>query len=218
MLQAVRLLFLRSLAELHHKIAFEVRQLKRPQVRVHAMRVIAGDLACRGIGGGKAWDARPGDLDEDARDAGGRKPEAKKRATLRGGHFGADARAVSSAQGHGIVIRPGGFVAVRESEPAGFGRCAEVADLRHQSDVAVVAHPDCRLVRADEAADGRVVVLIRRDADLVLAGLRGPVRHCERRRDERHRPAIPDSAFLRSDQGIHIGNRIAVSGAKSGDK
>ena len=64
------------------------------------------------IDGGKAWDARPRHFDEHARDAGARKPEAKKCAALRGRHFGADAGAIRDAQRHGIVIRFGGFVAV----------------------------------------------------------------------------------------------------------
>src|SRR5258708_6763815 len=133
----------------------------RPQVRIHAVRVIAGDLARSLINGGKAWDAWPGGFDEHARDAGARKPEAKKCATLRGRHFGADARAFRGAEGYGIVIRVGGFVAVGESEPASFRCCAKFADLRHQGDVTVVAHPDGWLMRADEAGDGRVAVLIR---------------------------------------------------------
>ena len=170
-----------SLPELNDEVAFEVRQLMRPQVRIHAVRIIAGDLARFWINGGKARDARPGHFDQHARDAGARKPEAKKCATLRGRHFGADARAFRDAERHGIVIRLCGFVAVGESESASFRRCAEFADLRHQGDVTVVAHPDGRLMSADEAGNGRVVVLIRRDADLVLAGLRRPVRHCERR-------------------------------------
>ena len=207
-----------SLPELNDEVAFEVRQLKRPQVRIHAVRVKTGDLAGLPINGGKARNAGPRHFDEHARGAGTGKPEAKKCATFRGRHFGADAAAFRGAERHGIVIRVGGFVAVGESELASFRRCAEFADLRHQSDVTVVAHPDRRLMSADEAGDGRVVVLIRGDADLVLPGLWRPVGHCERRGDKRHRPAITDSAFLGSDQGIDVSKRIAVSGAKSGGK
>ena len=82
----------------------------RPQARIHAVRVIAGDLAGVPIDGGKAADAWPGHFDEHARKTGARKPEAEICATLGGRHLGADAGAFRGAQRHGVVVRFGGFV------------------------------------------------------------------------------------------------------------
>ncbi len=62
-LEAVGSGVLWSLPELNDEVAFEVRQLMRAQVGIHAMRVIAGDLAGFPIDRGKARDARPGHFD-----------------------------------------------------------------------------------------------------------------------------------------------------------
>ena len=78
--------------------------------------------------------------------------------------------------------------------------------LRNDGDVAVVAHPDCRLMRADEAGNGGVLVFVGDSSHLVLAGLRGPVGHAERGGDKGHGAAVGNHAVAGSDVKIDAVN------------
>ena len=89
-------------------------------------------------------------------------------------------------------------------------RCAQGPHLRDDGHIAVISHPDGGLVCPDKTRHRLIVVVVRRDADLVLSSLRRPARHRKWWLDERHCAAIADGAPLSAYQRIDIGKRITL--------
>src|SRR4030088_1352902 len=63
---------------------------------------------------------------------------------------------------------------------------------------------------ADETLDIGILVRIRADADSVLARLRGPVGHAERRGDQLHGAAIVHPATARTDVRVDSAHRALL--------
>ena len=95
---------------------------------------------------------------------------------------------------------------------ARFRRGTKFANLGDNRHVAVISHPDRRLMSADEPRDRRVIVVVRRDADLVLSRLWGPIRHAERSRHKGHGSTVSDCAALGANQRIHIRHSVVFGG------
>ncbi len=192
------------LLEAHHEIALEVGQLQRPEIGVLAIRVVAADLVPTGVDFHIhiTFDPGPGRLDQHAGLRSGRKRETQVATMVGGSDFGADPAPVAGIHADRVVIRRGNLVAARKRQLTRLRRVFRRIELGHQGDVAVVAHPDRRLVRPDEALDMPVGVVVGADADPILAGLCGPVGHAERRGHQRHGAAVFGTASSRADVGI----------------
>src|SRR3569623_605685 len=76
-----------SLLELDDEIALEVRQCKRPKVRIHSVRIETRDLACFWTHGSHACNSWPRCLNNDACHRTFGKCKSKCRAALSGGHL-----------------------------------------------------------------------------------------------------------------------------------
>ena len=99
-----------------------------------------------------------------------------------------------------VVTRSSDLVLVLEAHAAVFEHRMDVARPGSEDGLAAFAHPDGRLMGALKAMNGRVGVVVGRHGDEVLACLRCPTRHSERRRRRRNHssraiwraPAITD--------------------------
>jgi hypothetical protein len=99
---------------------------------------------------------------------------------------------------------------VRERQLAFLHGGFDGIELRYESYIAVIAHPDRGLMGANESGYRLVVEVVGCDADLVLASLRRPVRHREWWRNERHGSAIPDLTLRGSNQGIDVADGVSI--------
>ena len=92
-----------------------------------------------------------------------------------------DRPALNRVKDDGVVTRGGDLVRVTEPHPALLEPRAHRPRARHDDRLAALAHPDRGLVRALEAVDGRVGVVVGRDGDVVVARLGDPAGHGEGR-------------------------------------
>src|SRR5438128_7680105 len=69
-------------------------------------------------------------------------------------------------------------------------RNLELTAHRHQTNLAIVAHPDRWLVSSQKSLDRPVLVVVRAHTDLVLASHDRPVCHAEGGGDSRDHPAV----------------------------
>ena len=69
-------------------------------------------------------------------------------------------------------------------------RYLEFTAYRHQTNVAIIAHPDRRLVSSQKSLDRRVLIIVWADTDLVLTSHHRPMRHAERGGDSRDHAAV----------------------------
>ena len=169
----------RLLVKLNDEITPEVRQNKRPQVRIHAIRIIAGNFISFGIELNHSFNSRTGRFHEDRRILDGGKSEPHDRGVVRGGDLGPDQTVLVGVCIDGIVIGSCYLVLMRERQPARFGSCLDGVQLWNNGYVAVVAHPFGRLMGSDKAGNVSVLVFVRDDTQLVLTGLRRPIGHAE---------------------------------------
>src|SRR6266545_4316962 len=70
-------------------------------------------------------------------------------------------------------------------------RCdLELTAYRHQTKLAIVAHPDRWLVGSQKSLYCRILIVVWADTDFVFTSHDSPVRHAERCSDSRDHPAI----------------------------
>lgn len=92
-----------------------------------------------------------------------------------------DRPALDRVEDDGIVARGRDLVRVAEAHPALLEPRPHHPRARHDDRLPALAHPDRGLVRALEAVDGRVGVVVGRDGDVVVARLGDPAGHGEGR-------------------------------------
>src|SRR3954468_2220714 len=177
---------------------------------VHAVRVVACDLARFRIHRSRSCDTRSRRFDDDTGDRILGERESKEPTALRGGHLRLDLSIRASVQRNAVVVWACSFSTMAIGKLARFWRCSQTTDLWDDCEVTIVSHPDCGLMRADETCDRWVIVVVGHYADLVLACLRRPVRHAEWRRDKGHSAAVPDCALLRTYQRIDERNSVLI--------
>src|ERR1700722_20360732 len=114
-----------GLTKLNDEVALEVRQRKRAQVRVHAIRVVAGDLSFCSVHLSESRDAGARGFYDNEGGIVSRKCESQIRAACGRGHLRANPARLSSVHRNRIIVRLDDFIGMAEGKLAVVWRSLE---------------------------------------------------------------------------------------------
>lgn len=187
------------------EVPLEARCPGRAELAVLAVGVVAGDLLLGRVDVHIPGDSGPGGLHHEVRR--GPLGIGQPQVTDPGGsgEFGLERLPGRRNHVHRVLVRRGSLIGVSEGQASIRLSRLDRADSGHAHHVAGVAHPDRRLMGADEPGDLRVVVVVGQPADVVGAGHRRPSGHRERgRRTGDHAPVLGAVGARRPDEGIDM--------------
>src|SRR5207248_9780332 len=156
------------IAELHHEVAFEVWQRKWTKVSVHAMRIESADLLpieAYFDRAGNVWTRR---LHQNSATSVFGEGKSEIAAMVGGCDLSLKLPPMSCIQRDRVVVGSRYLIGARELELACFGSGFDLVYFRHDGYIPEVSHPDRGLMSSDESRNGRVVIVIGSDTDLVL--------------------------------------------------